>query len=86
MNKADIPVVFFDPHAIALKKLPSITIEDVKQGFDLQNLQVFTSSIDLEAFIRSNDFKDKNLLMMSSGNFGGINLKTLAAESISQNK
>jgi UDP-N-acetylmuramate: L-alanyl-gamma-D-glutamyl-meso-diaminopimelate ligase len=80
MNKADIPVVFFDPHAIALKKLPPITIEDVKQGFDLPNLQVFINPIDLETFIRSNDFKNKNLLMMSSGNFGGINLKLLASE------
>ena len=82
MNKADIPVVFFDPHAIALKKLPPITIEDVKQGFDLPNLQVFINPIDLETFIRSNDFKNKNLLMMSSGNFGGINLNNLANDLI----
>lgn len=82
MNKADIPVVFFDPHAIALKKLPFITVDDVKQGFDLPNLQVFTNSIGLKAFILSNDFRNKNLLMMSSGNFGGINLKKLANDLI----
>jgi UDP-N-acetylmuramate: L-alanyl-gamma-D-glutamyl-meso-diaminopimelate ligase len=49
-------------------------------------LQVFTNSIGLETFIRSNNFKNKNLLMMSSGNFGGIDLKKLAAELIGQNK
>jgi len=82
MDKADIPVVFFDPHAIALKKLPPINPDDVKDGYNHPNLQVFTLSNDLEAFIRSNNFKDKNLLMMSSGNFGGMDLKKLAADLI----
>ena len=82
MTKADIPVVFFDPHAIALKKLPPINSDDVKDGFNNPNLQVFINPIDLETFIRSNDFKNKNLLMMSSGNFGGINLNNLANDLI----
>ena len=80
MDKADIPVVFFDPHAIALKRLPPLSPEDVKEGFDNPNLLVFTNSIDLESFIRSQNMKNKNLLMMSSGNFGGINLKKLAKD------
>jgi UDP-N-acetylmuramate: L-alanyl-gamma-D-glutamyl-meso-diaminopimelate ligase len=74
--------VFFDPHAIALKKLPPINPDDVKDSFNNPNLQVFTSSMDLEAFIRSNEFKGKNLLMMSSGNFGGMDLKKLANDLI----
>jgi UDP-N-acetylmuramate: L-alanyl-gamma-D-glutamyl-meso-diaminopimelate ligase len=82
MDKADIPVVFFDPHAIALKQLTPINSDDVKDGFNHPNLQVFTNSIGLEAFIRSNNFKGKNLLMMSSGNFGGMDLKKLAADLI----
>ena len=85
LDMADIPVVFFDPHAIALKKLPPISIDDVKQGFDQPNLHVFTNSSDLELFIRNHNMKNKNLLLMSSGNFGGINKKTLAADLISQN-
>jgi len=80
MAKADIPVVFFDPHAIALKKLPSISPEDVKKGFDHPDIKVFTNSAELEAFVRSFDMKHKNLLMMSSGNFGGINLNKLATD------
>lgn len=80
MQKADIPVVFFNPHAIALKKLPPITVEDVQKGFENKNLQVFTDAGKLEAFLRSINYRNKTLLLMSSGNFGGMDVKRLAGE------
>ncbi|HPE33164.1 MAG TPA: Mur ligase family protein [Bacteroidales bacterium] len=80
MDQADIPVVFFSPHAIALKKLPSISPEDVIKGFDHPDLKVFTDTAKLEEFIRSCKIDKTNLLMMSSGNFGGIDLQKLCSE------
>jgi len=78
MDRADVPVVFFTPHAIELKKLPPITVEDVKEGFGNKNLQVFTDASALEVFLRNQDYNGATLLMMSSGNFGGLDLKKLA--------
>lgn len=80
MDKADIPVVFFTPHAIALKKLPPITTDDVKKGFGNDKLMVFTDVAELEKFLRSISFSNKTLLMMSSGNFGGLNLRQIAED------
>jgi len=82
LDPADIPVVFFNPHAIALKKLPPITVEDVAEGFGNPALNVFTDARSLEIFLQNKDMKNANLLMMSSGNFGGIDLKGLAGDLI----
>jgi UDP-N-acetylmuramate: L-alanyl-gamma-D-glutamyl-meso-diaminopimelate ligase len=82
LDPADVPVVFFNPHAIALKKLPPITVEDVAEGFGNPALNVFTDATSLETFLQNQDMKNANLLMMSSGNFGGIDLKGLAGDLI----
>ena len=78
MDEADIPVVYFNPYTIQLKKLPAIEINDVKKAFGIQSLHVFNDSGRLNNFILSNKWKDKNLLLMSSGNFDGINVEKLA--------
>jgi len=80
MDRADIPVVFFTPHAIALKKLTPITVEDVKSGFGNTDLQVFTDATELEKFLRNLNYQNASLLLMSSGNFGGMDLQLLAAD------
>jgi UDP-N-acetylmuramate: L-alanyl-gamma-D-glutamyl-meso-diaminopimelate ligase len=78
MDAADIAIVYFNPHAIQLKNLPPITPEQVKEGFGNSALEVFTDSGLLRERLLSEKWKQKNLLMMSSGNFDGINLEELA--------
>ena len=77
MAEADIAFVYFNPHAIALKKLPPITPEQVLSGFGTKNIEVFTDSDLLWKRLKEVDFEGKNLLMMSSGNFNGKNIKDL---------
>jgi len=77
MTEADIAFVYFNPHAIALKKLPPITPEQVLAGFGTKNIEVFTDSDLLWQRLKEIDFEEKNLLMMSSGNFNGKNIKDL---------
>jgi UDP-N-acetylmuramate: L-alanyl-gamma-D-glutamyl-meso-diaminopimelate ligase len=43
-------------------------------------LMVLTDSDELFAFLKSQDWKSTNLLLMTSGNFSGKNLKELAGE------
>lgn len=81
---ADEPIVFYDPITIENKKLPQISPEDVKKAFNHPKLQVFTDTEKLQAFLLQKDWKNKNLLLMSSGDFGGINVKELAKSIVGQ--
>ena len=78
MDSADFPFVYFNPHAIKLKRLPDLSIEDVKRAFNNPRLRVFNDSSELKAELLKIDWKGKNLLMMSSGDFDGIELAELA--------
>jgi UDP-N-acetylmuramate: L-alanyl-gamma-D-glutamyl-meso-diaminopimelate ligase len=78
MDAADTAIIYFNPHAILLKNLPSITPEQVKEGFGNRALEVFTDSGLLQERLLSEEWNQKNLLMMSSGNFDGINIEELA--------
>lgn len=86
MNLADTAIVYFDPEVIAHKKLNPLTEEKVKDSFQKKNLYVFTNQSKLIEFIRNINLKNKNLLMMSSGNFSGINLNQFAKELIELNR
>jgi UDP-N-acetylmuramate: L-alanyl-gamma-D-glutamyl-meso-diaminopimelate ligase len=80
LNAADVAAVFYSPHTIVHKKLEPIDPEEVKAAFGRPDLQVFTEATDLERFIREQSYQNANLLLMSSGTFGGIDLKALAGE------
>ncbi|MBR4230516.1 MAG: peptidoglycan synthetase [Bacteroidales bacterium] len=81
MDEADVRYVYFSQHALQLKKLPPLDPEEVKKAFG-GNVEVFTDSKVLVDYVitlfRDND--NKNLLMMSSGNFDGIDFNQLAEE------
>ena len=78
MNKADIAIVYFNPKVIEHKQLQAISKEQVKKAFDNELIKVFTDQKKLIAFIEQIDLSNKNLLLMSSGNFSGIDLKKFA--------
>ncbi len=78
MNSPDFAYVYFNPHTIEHKKLKPISVEMVKEAFKRPDLKVFTDSDQLMDEIKSFDYSDKNLLLMSSGNFDGVNLNEFA--------
>jgi len=78
MDAADEAIVYFSQHAIQLKRLPEITTRQVKNSFSRDDLKVYNDSNQLKKDLLSKDWMDKNLLMMSSGNFDGINIAALA--------
>lgn len=80
MNDADEAIVYFNPHTIAHKKLKPITEEQVLKYFNRKDLKVFTDSKALEDYLKSKSLKNNVLLMMSSGNFDGIDFKKLSLE------
>ncbi|MCK5822533.1 MAG: peptidoglycan synthetase [Bacteroidales bacterium] len=78
MSKADLAIIYFNPKAIALKRLKQLDKKQVKEAFNHKNSKIFTDIDELVSFLMSINFENKNLLLMSSGNFSGINIDELA--------
>ena len=77
MNDADTAVVFYSSHALELKRLPELPAEKVKAGFAKDNLLVINKREELEQFLKNQNFADANLLLMSSGNYDGLDIQNL---------
>ena len=77
LDKADIKIVMYSPEALEIKRMEMISPDDIKKAFGDESILVFTNSEQLKDYIENLDKKDKIFLMMSSGNFGGINLNDL---------
>jgi UDP-N-acetylmuramate: L-alanyl-gamma-D-glutamyl-meso-diaminopimelate ligase len=80
MNLADEAIVYFNPHTIAHKKLKEITEQQVYESFNRKDLKVFTKSAELVDYLKLKNWDNSVLLMMSSGNFDGIDFNELAKE------
>lgn len=78
MAAADEALVYFNPHTIEHKKLPPLSPEDVRKAFDSDNVRVFTDSAALVKELKSMDWSHANLLLMTSGNFDGLDFVELA--------
>ena len=78
MDLADEAIVYFNPHTIAHKKLKEITEEQVHKAFNRKDLKVFTKSLDVTNYLKSKNWDNTVLLMMSSGNFDGVDFNSLA--------
>ena len=73
-NKA---AVFFNPKAVEQKKLESIDAQDIINSFNYPDLKVFSDPDDLKGYLQSLNISNKNLLLMSSANFGGLDLNSI---------
>lgn len=78
MQKADVAYVYFNPKTVMHKKLEPITSEQVKKAFG-GNVIVFENSDLLLKQLKNEDYNESVLLVMTSGNFDGINLNALPA-------
>jgi UDP-N-acetylmuramate: L-alanyl-gamma-D-glutamyl-meso-diaminopimelate ligase len=78
LNEATFPIVFYNPKTLEHKKMPPLDTEMVKQKFNNENLKVFVDSQELYQHLSSHFWDNTNLLLMSSGNFAGLNITQLA--------
>ncbi|MFQ3336395.1 MAG: UDP-N-acetylmuramate: L-alanyl-gamma-D-glutamyl-meso-diaminopimelate ligase [Urechidicola sp.] len=84
MLDADRAFVYFSPKAIEHKKLAMLSESNVKTAFFSENVTVFTNSDELMKTVKSINFENKNLLLMSSGNFDGVDFEALGSELLSK--
>lgn len=82
MKEADEAIVFFNPEVVEHKKLPLFDKNDVLTAFDQDNLTVYTDSNELIERLKTTCWDNTNLLIMTSGNFSGVDLKQLAEDLI----
>jgi UDP-N-acetylmuramate: L-alanyl-gamma-D-glutamyl-meso-diaminopimelate ligase len=72
LDAADVAIVFYSPHAVMIKGLEEIKREQITEAFQRADLTVFTNPAEFKTFLYTQDFKDTSLLLMSSGNYGGL--------------
>jgi len=80
MAEADVAFVYFNPEVILHKHLKEIQPEQVKKAFGGSNLTVYTDSNALQQKLRELNYDNSVLLLMTSGNFSGVNLIEFANE------
>jgi len=83
MDLAGTAVIYYSNHALELKRLSLLSVDDVSKAFGKNDLLVFNDIEILEKFLLSQTWKNTNLLMMSSGNFENLNLKQLSENILS---
>jgi UDP-N-acetylmuramate: L-alanyl-gamma-D-glutamyl-meso-diaminopimelate ligase len=74
LDGADLALVFFDHHALKLKRLPDLDKQKVAKAFDKTGVEVFTETTKLQERLKGLMKPNTCFLMMSSGNFGGIDV------------
>ncbi len=77
MDAADLAVVFYSPETVEHKRLEPISEDDIRTAFKRDDLKIFTDPAALQSFLKNQNWQNTNLLMMSSGTFGGLDLKEL---------
>jgi UDP-N-acetylmuramate: L-alanyl-gamma-D-glutamyl-meso-diaminopimelate ligase len=77
MDAADVAVVFYSSHVLELKRMPELPKEKVKEGFAKDNLAVINKKEELEKFLQDQNYSNANLLLMSSGNYDGLDIQNL---------
>ncbi|OPZ95605.1 MAG: UDP-N-acetylmuramate:L-alanyl-gamma-D-glutamyl-meso-diaminopimelate ligase [Bacteroidetes bacterium ADurb.Bin416] len=83
MKDAHQAFVYYNPKTIEHKQLAPITPDQVALAFGGRQVTVFTDSAELVKTLKTLDYHGRNLLLMSSGNFDGLNLKALALDILS---
>lgn len=78
LQYADVAVVFYSQHALELKRMPALPKELVYEGFNKEGLIVINSKEELNNWLHQQNYNNSNLLLMSSGNYDGVDMQNFA--------
>lgn len=76
LDAADKALVFYSPKALEIKRMEPISEETIREAFQRDNLEIYTNPEEFKAFVNSLDYHNQVLLLMSSGNYGGLDFET----------
>jgi len=77
LKEADVSAVFYIPESVKIKGLAEITKDQIGQAFQQQDINIFTNSAAFKEFLFKQDVTNSIILFMSSGNYGGLDLKEI---------
>ncbi|UJH66539.1 UDP-N-acetylmuramate--L-alanine ligase [Allomuricauda sp. SCSIO 65647] len=75
LDAADQAVVYYSPEAVKIKRLEAVTTEQIATAFKRKDVRVFTDPDSFQEWLYSQNFENANLLLMSSGNYGGLDFE-----------
>lgn len=78
LNNADKAVVFYSPEALEIKRMEKISEDQIKSAFDCEGLIIYTHPEEFKEFIYNQNYQNSTLLLMSSGNYGGLDFNKLS--------
>jgi UDP-N-acetylmuramate: L-alanyl-gamma-D-glutamyl-meso-diaminopimelate ligase len=73
LEYADIAVVFYSPDAVKIKQLEEVTYNQIAKAFNREDLIIYTNPTEFKTFLFHQNLENSALLLMSSGNYGGLN-------------
>ena len=73
LDAADVAVVFYSPDAVKIKQLEEVSYDQIAQSFMRDDLIIYTNPSEFKEFLFNYDLNNSALLLMSSGNYGGLN-------------
>ena len=73
LDYADVAVVFYSPDAVKIKQLEEVTYEQIAKSFNREDLIIYTNPKDFKDYLFNLNLENSALLLMSSGNYGGLN-------------
>ena len=75
LDPADEAVVFYSPHAVKIKRLKEVSADQIARAFQREDLIIYTDPKKFREFLFGQDLKNTALLLMSSGNYGGLDFE-----------
>ena len=72
LKYADKAVVFYSPHAVKIKQLDEVTSDQIEEAFEREDLIIYTKPSEFQKFLFSENLENSAVLLMSSGNYGGL--------------
>ena len=75
LDQADKAVVFYSPHAVKIKQLDEVTTAQIEAAFGREDLIIFTNPTEFKGFLISQNLEQTALVLMSSGNYGGLDFE-----------
>ena len=75
LNSADKAVVFYSPHAVKIKQLEEVSAKQIADAFQREDLIIYTNPQEFKDFLFNQNIKNTALLLMSSGNYGGLDFE-----------
>ena len=77
LNSSDNAIVFMDEEALKIKGKNFFTKQEIRKAFNREDIEIMYSKDELLNSMKSLDYNNSVVLMMSSGNYSGIELSEL---------